>query len=166
MSKEENNDTKVITMAELEEIARKVGFPEYPQYIGNGLYKLADNCITGRRGFYHFMEALGERLHINYDWYDDLKCNMFTDIESNLKKGFEQIFKKPFDMNQVYKRRMQHFVRNTDNTEWFCYCNRCFLIIHRRIDFDKNCYVLDYEIPPKLYYKKERNKIEFIDKAQ
>lgn len=54
---------KKITLKELEHIAREVGLPNYPQYIGNGLYKLSDNCITGRRGYELFMDELRKSQH-------------------------------------------------------------------------------------------------------
>ena len=47
-----------ISQKDLEELARQLEMPEYPKYIGNGLYKLSENCITGRMGLEKFWKLM------------------------------------------------------------------------------------------------------------
>ena len=48
---------KEISLKELEDIARKV-MPEYPKYLGNGLWELHPGCYTGQRGYEMFVEEM------------------------------------------------------------------------------------------------------------
>lgn len=49
---------KELSLKELEDIARQLGMPEYPKYLGNGLWKIADNCITGQKGYEEFLKKM------------------------------------------------------------------------------------------------------------
>ena len=48
---------KEISLKELEDIARDV-MPEYPKYLGNGLWELHPGCYTGQKGYEMFMEEM------------------------------------------------------------------------------------------------------------
>ena len=41
---------KEISLKELEEMAKQVGLPKYPKYLGKGLWRISDNCITNQKG--------------------------------------------------------------------------------------------------------------------
>ena len=53
---------KKITLKNIKEALKNAGMPEYPKYIGNGLWKLADNIITGERGLRDFDREVLEHL--------------------------------------------------------------------------------------------------------
>lgn len=88
--------------------------------------------------------------------------------EEHLKVAFEQTFGKPFDADKVYKRRLTHLVAQKDNTEYYSYCNRVFLIVKETFDFgiENHTCTLSFEIPTKLYYTRKNGRIKFIDKAK
>lgn len=50
-----------LSLKDLEDVARQIDMPEYPKYLGNGLWKLADNCITGQKGYEEFMKMQKEK---------------------------------------------------------------------------------------------------------
>ena len=101
------------------------------------------------------------------DWMVDEVINKInSDKETNLKIAFKKIFGKPLDINKVYKRRMVHFVNAEAKVEHYCYCNRVFMIVREHFDTEKLSWVLDFEIPPKLYYTRKNNKVKFIDKSK
>ena len=94
--------------------------------------------------------------------------NISSSKEEHCKVAFEQTFGKPFDPDKVYKRRLTRLVMRKDNTEYFCYCNRVFLIVREHFEFlnENNSCSLSFEIPTKLYYTIKNKKVEFIDKAK
>ena len=61
------NDIKEISLKDLEDAIKEVGLPEYPKYIGNGLWKLSDNCITGDKGLEAFDKAVLEQIKKDYE---------------------------------------------------------------------------------------------------
>ena len=104
---------------------------------------------------------------IMHNIVDELVRKETSAIEEHLKFAFEQTFGKPFDADKVYKKRLFRFIMQTDNTEYYSYCNRVFLIVRRNFDFgiEKNTISLSFEIPIKLYYTRKNGRVEFIDKA-
>lgn len=50
------------SLKDLEEAIKEVGLPEYPKYLGNGLWKLSEGCITGQRGYELYMEKLKKQV--------------------------------------------------------------------------------------------------------
>lgn len=49
---------KEITIKDIEKVLEEVGIPEYPKYIGKGLWKLNENCITNEKGLAAFYKEL------------------------------------------------------------------------------------------------------------
>jgi len=55
---------KELTLKQIEEALEKIGIPEYPKYLGGGLWKLAENCIANQKGYEEFIEKLKDE-----DWH-------------------------------------------------------------------------------------------------
>lgn len=49
---------KKLIIKDIEKAIEESGVLEYPKYIGNGLWKLSENCITSRKGLKEFYKAL------------------------------------------------------------------------------------------------------------
>ena len=49
---------KELSLKDLENIAKQISMPEYPRYLGNGLWQIAENCITGQKGYEEFIKTL------------------------------------------------------------------------------------------------------------
>lgn len=99
---------------------------------------------------------------------DEVVHKTISAIDEHLKVAFEQTFGKPFDADKVYKKRLTRFIIQEDDTEYYSYCNRVFLIVRRNFDFgiENNTCSLSFEIPTKLYYTRRNGRVEFIDKAK
>lgn len=99
---------------------------------------------------------------------DELVRKTSSAKEEHFKVAFEQTFGKPFDADKVYKKRLTRFIRQEDNTEYYSYCNRVFLIVRQNFDFgiENNTCSLSFDIPTKLYYTRKNGRVEFIDKAK
>ncbi len=64
-----------------EEISRAVekAFPEqerYPQYIGGGLYRLSENCITGEKGYKRFCQMAKDEIINMFNNGKRERCSM------------------------------------------------------------------------------------------
>lgn len=46
------------TLKELEDTFKELDFPEYPRYLGDGLWELSPGCYTGQRGIELFNRLL------------------------------------------------------------------------------------------------------------
>ena len=80
-----------------------------------------------------------------------------TDIA--IHAGFEHIFGKPLDEKMVYKRRLQSFEYR--GAMYYCYCNRCFLIVTHSQSSSKPLTVeYNYYIPKKFYVYNRKGHIE------
>lgn len=70
---------KEIALKDIMEVIEKVGLPEYPKYLGNGLWQLADGCITGENGLEAFDKAVLEQLKREYKEFRDEPPSMILD---------------------------------------------------------------------------------------
>ena len=49
---------KTYSLKDLEEIIKGLDIPEYPRYLGNGLWELHPGCYTGQKWYEMFMEEM------------------------------------------------------------------------------------------------------------
>ena len=70
---------KEIALKDIMEAMEKVGLPEYPKYLGNGLWQLADGCITGKKGLEAFDKAALEQLKREYEEFKNEPPSMILD---------------------------------------------------------------------------------------
>ena len=70
---------KEIALKDIMEAIEKVELPEYPKYLGNGLWQLADGCITGENGLEAFDKAVLEQLKREYEEFRDEPPSMILD---------------------------------------------------------------------------------------
>lgn len=47
---------KELSLKDFEDVAKQIPMPEYPKYLGNGLWQIAENCITSQKGYEEFMK--------------------------------------------------------------------------------------------------------------
>lgn len=93
---------KEISLKDIEEAIKKVDLPKYPQYIGNGLWKLSDNTITGDRGLEAFDKAVLEQLKREYEELHDDSPTIRVFDEERLKIFFTD---SSDDNNLKHKKR-------------------------------------------------------------
>lgn len=65
---------KEITIKDIEKALEEIGISEYPKYIGRGLWKLSENCITNEKGLAAFYKEV-------------IKNTTMTQVENIFKKG-------------------------------------------------------------------------------
>ena len=51
---------KKLSLKDLEDVVKQIPMPKYPKYLGDGLWQIAENCITGQRGYDEFMKLCKE----------------------------------------------------------------------------------------------------------
>ena len=83
--------------------------------------------------------------------------------QNHLKSAFEHVFKKPLEVDKIAKDELVRYVNQ--DTEWWCYLDRVFLIVHELIYTENLSWKMIFETPTDLYAECKNNKVTFTRKS-
>lgn len=82
---------KEITIKDIEKILKEIGIPEYPKYIGEGLWKLSENCITNEKGLAAFYKEIIKNTTVTQKERNKDLCETCKHYWTNFSLSLERV---------------------------------------------------------------------------